>query len=146
MREISVTRVIHHPPERVFAFLSDLRNHWRLEHRFVALEELHGDAAGGRVRMRGPLGIHRTARTRVVRAEEPRAGRAALRGRAELTGGTVGVVRWDIVGTGGDSIVTLAATAERASFVDRVLLLLGGAWWLRRILARALANLDTQLE
>jgi hypothetical protein len=146
MREISVTRVVRHPPERVFAFLTDLRNHWRLEHRFVALEELHGDAAGGRVRMKGPLGLHRSARTRVLRVEEPRGGRASLRGRAELSGGTVGHVRWDIAAADGDSLVTLTAAVERAALLDRALLALGGAWWLRRILARALANLDTELQ
>jgi hypothetical protein len=121
----------------VFAFLADLRNHWRLSRRFAELDALDDDVAGGRVRVRGPLGASRLARTRVLEAEAPR----RLAGRAEIGRGTVGLVRWQIEPAGGGSHVTLSAEVERAAPVDRALLALGGAWWLRRIFDDALARL-----
>jgi carbon monoxide dehydrogenase subunit G len=145
MPEIRATRVVPQSPERVFEFLSDLRNHWRLESSFVELEALHDDALGGRVRMKGPLGLGRTASTRVLVAEAPRTGTASLRGRAEIGASTVGLVRWDVVTTGGGSAVSLAATVERAGLVDRIVLALGGRAWLRALFERALANLETEL-
>ena len=44
--------------ERVFEFLSDLENHWLLADGAISVVSVApGD--GGRVRMRGPLGVHR---------------------------------------------------------------------------------------
>jgi hypothetical protein len=43
VRPIATSVVIPQAPEAAFAFLADLRNHWRLERRFVALEDLEGD-------------------------------------------------------------------------------------------------------
>src|SRR3954462_11146691 len=57
---IESTRVLAHPPERVFAFLSDLSNHWQLDDSFA----VHN----GGVVIHGPLGISRTVRTEVVDA------------------------------------------------------------------------------
>jgi hypothetical protein len=100
----------------VFAFLADLRSHWRLLRRLAELDALADDAAGRRVRIRGPLGLSRVARTRVLVAEAPR----RLAGRAEVGRGTVGAVRWEIVPAGdGGSRVTLAARVESASPFDR---------------------------
>jgi hypothetical protein len=52
---IEACATLPHTPERVFEFLSDLRNHWRLEDAFIELGGLEGDAqhgpAGGRVRI-----------------------------------------------------------------------------------------------
>jgi hypothetical protein len=93
--------------------------------------------AGGRVRVRGPLGLSRTARTRVLGAEEPR----ELRGRAELGRRTAASVRWSIEPRGGGSRVTLSASVDEASALDRVLLACGGAWWLRRMFAEAVEQL-----
>jgi hypothetical protein len=120
-------------PERIFGFLADIRNHWQLSRRFAELEMVDHDDAGGRVRIRGPLGLSRVARTRVVSAEEPR----RLLGRAEIGHGTLGSVRWDIDRAESGSVVTLSATVDRATVGDRVLLAAGGAWWLRRILREA---------
>ena len=89
------------------------------------------------MRIRGPLGVSRVARTRVLSAKEPR----ELRGRAELHGGTVGAVGWTIEPEGEGSRVTLSAVVEHAAPFDRAVLALGGRRWLRRGFAEALAQL-----
>ena len=91
--------------------------------------------------MRGPFGLGRVARTRVVGTEDP----SSLQGIAELRGGTRASVRWDIVPDGQGSRVTLAATVEQTSAADRVLLTLGGRWWLERLFAAAVARLDDEI-
>ena len=132
---ISATREVAAPPERVFAFLADLENHWRLEGHFVALDELEAD--GGRVRIRGPFGLSRVARTRVLEAVP----HERLRGEA-VVGKTVGRVAWDIAPASGGSSVTLSADVVSATPVDRVLLAVGGRTYLRRIFEHALENLE----
>lgn len=148
---IEARATIGHAPERLFEFLSDLRNHWRLEDAFVELGGLEGDArhgpAGGRVRIKGPLGLSREARTKVLEAIPPGpATPGSLSGRADL-GQTVGRVGWAIEpNADGGSAVRLWATVERASPADRLLLSLGGRWWLSRIFARAVGNLAHVLD
>jgi hypothetical protein len=125
----------------VFEFLSNLENHWRLEQRFVALDEVRGNE-GGRVRMRGPFGLSRVADTRVLEAREPTSDLPGeLSGRADI-GGTVGRVHWQIEPSDGGSKVTLSAWVERARPLDRALLALGGRWWLQRIFENAVRQLD----
>lgn len=136
---IEAIRRVSHPPDRVFEFLSDLRNHWRLEERAFRLEEA-GESSGV-IELRGPLGISRKVRTRVLEAERP----SRLTGRADLRGGTVGLVAWEIRPDGSGARVRLSAEVAEASVVDRVLLALGGEAWLRRLFDRALANLETAL-
>ena len=59
---ISAERTVPQPPERVFEFLSDLRNHWRLEPRaFLELEDV--GQRNGLIRLKGPLGLSRKVRT-----------------------------------------------------------------------------------
>lgn len=136
----------------MFEFLSDLRNHWLLEDRFVELGGLDGNGdhgpTGGRIRINGPLGLSREARTRVLAAEPPKAGTAgALAGRAEIGQVTVGLVSWEIAPRGEtSSSVTLAAVVERASLADRLLIAFGGRRWLERIFEHTLANLAVILE
>lgn len=137
---IEARRSLPHPPERVFAFLADLRNHWQLEDAFIALNGLDPQG-GGRILIRGPLGLSREARTRVVAAEAP----ARLRGRAEVGHRTAGLVAWEIEAAGDGSRVMLSATVERASPLDRALLALGGRYWLRRRFERVLATLAGRL-
>jgi Polyketide cyclase / dehydrase and lipid transport len=124
----------------VFEFLSDLRNHWRLEPHFLELE--HVGKNGGRVRVKGPLGLSRVARTEVVDAARP----TLLRGRADIGRGTVGAVRWEIAPRDGGSRVTLSAEVERVSALDRVLLACGGRRWLGGIVTRAVARLGTSIS
>lgn len=133
---IVAERTVAAPPERVFDFLADLRNHWRLEQRFLELDELGED--GGTIRLKGPLGLSRTVQTRVLEAERP----VRVAGRAELRGGTVGLVAWDIRPSGSGSSVRLSAEVPEASVLDRALLALGGRAWFRGLFRRALDNLD----
>ena len=146
--QIAAETTVSAPPAQVFAFLADLRNHWELEGRFVALGGLDGEGehgpTGGRICIKGPLGLSREATTRVLAAEAPadeRPGR--LSGSAHVGAATVGRVQWELRDAGrGRSLVRLSATVERASALDRVLLAAGGASWLRRIFGNALRNLD----
>ncbi len=136
---IAAERAVAAPPERVFEFLADLRNHWRLEQRFLELDELGED--GGKIRLKGPLGLSRTVWTQVLEAERP----TRVAGRADLSGGTVGLVAWDIRPSGPGSTVRLSAEVPQASAFDRVFLALGGRAWFRGLFRRALENLDDVL-
>ena len=122
----------------MFEFLSDLHNHWQLEDSFIAVNGV-GDG-GGRILIRGPLGITREARTEVVEAEAP----SRLVGRAVL-GTTIGEVAWEIRPEGSGSLVSLSAEVKRASTSDRLLLALGGRRWLKRRFASVLETLDRRL-
>ena len=149
--DVVAVRALSAAPSEVFHFLADLRNHWLLDDRFVELSGLeagdHDRTVGGRVRLKGPLGIAREARTRVLSARPPAAGSPGrLAGRADIGTGTSGRVSWEIAAhPDGGSLVTLAAGAERMSLLDRALLLCG-RWWLKRTFDRALANLDRILS
>jgi uncharacterized protein YndB with AHSA1/START domain len=138
MAPIESSRRLAHPAERVFEFLSDLHNHWQLEDSFIAVNGVGN--GGGRILIRGPLGITREARTEVVEADAP----SRLVGRAVL-GTTIGEVAWEIRSEGGGSLVSLSAEVEQASTADRLLLGLGGRAWLRRRFANVLETLDRRL-
>jgi uncharacterized protein YndB with AHSA1/START domain len=127
---VSASGRLAQTPEDVFRFLTDLRNHWRLSPRFVELERLDSDGDGARVRIRGPLGLGRSAHTRIEEAVEP----SLLRGCAAVGPKTLGAIAWRIEPNGDGSRVTLSAEVVRASLVDRTILLLGG----RRHLASGL--------
>lgn len=143
--EIEAAAIVPAAPEDVFAFLSDLRNHWRLADRFVEVVTLESDdgeaATGGRVRLRGPLGLRRTATTRVVASREPR----LIIGTAELSGGSRARVSWILAQRLRSTRVRLVAEIERAGPLDRALLALGGRRWLRRRFASTLERLAREL-
>ena len=128
-------------PEAVFDFLCDLGNHWLMADRFIEVVRLDGSrgeaASGGLVRMHGPLGIRRTAITRVTGQERPR----MMTGTADLRGGTRARVTWSFVPDGDGTIVRLVAEVQNAGPLDRMLLTLGGRAWFRRHLATVLAAL-----
>ena len=101
------------------------------------------NADGGRVRVKGPLGLSRVARTSVVRAERPR----LLTGTADIGRRTHGAVRWEIAPLVPDSShVRFVAQVERASALDRVVLALGGRWWLKRIVVRAVRRMGATID
>jgi hypothetical protein len=127
-------------PESVFAFLSDLDDHWLLAGRFIEVVELEGppgSRTGGRVRMRGPLGVRRTVTTDVAEIRNP----GLIRGTARVGPTTEARVEWTLVAEAGETRVRLAAAVTRASLFDRAVLALGGAWWLRRRFRQILAVL-----
>jgi uncharacterized protein YndB with AHSA1/START domain len=134
---VEATALVAAPPAEVFEFLSQLENHWRLADRWIEVREFFEGAveggggtptAGGAVRMRGPLGIGRTARTLVLSADPPH----SMSGIAEVGERTRARVTWTLAPEGGGTRVTLAAGLERAGVLDRLMLLLGGRIWLAR--------------
>ena len=141
--EISATRLVAAAPRDVFGFLSDLENHWRIADRFVDVVELDGPPGartGGRVRVRGPLGVRRTARTQVDFARPVE----AMGGSARL-GATSAEVRWLLAPEDGGTAVTLAAGIRSAGRLDRLLLALGGMAWMRRRFDGTLRALEGQV-
>ena len=135
---ITASRTVRASPEAVFAFLSDLENHWKLTGRWVEAVALRD--ADGSVRIHGPLGLRRTARTTVVDAAPSH----VMHGTAELSGGTVARIAWELSEDVGGTAVRLSADVERAALPDRVLLALGGRRWVARRFEATLERLDEQ--
>src|SRR3954451_13531611 len=105
VRMIATSRHIPAPPEAVFGFLADLANHWRLIDRWTEIVELDPGGRAATVRLRGPLGVRRLARTRVLEAEAPR----LLVGEARIGRRTVGRVRWTLAPDDDGALVALSA-------------------------------------
>ena len=115
-------------------------NHWRLIDRWAHIAHVGGDGRSATVRLRGPLGMRRTARTQIVAAIAP----FAMVGEARVGRRTIGRVRWTLARDGAGTIVTLAAHVPAAGPFDHALLALGGRRWLRRRFAGALALLAAE--
>jgi len=133
---VNASRLIPAERERVFEFLSDLENHWQLADGAISVVSVEpGD--GGAVRMRGPLGVHRTAVTSLdeVHAPERIAGSAVVGGRTRAH------VTWTLEPNGDGTSVTLTAAVEEAAPLDRLLLAAGGRAWLESRFQRILATL-----
>ncbi len=142
--DVHATRSVAADIAVVFAFLADLENHWRLADRFVEVVELAGPPGartGGRVRVRGPLGLRRTAAIRIDLARPV----YEVRGSAEMSGGTVARVRWRLRPLSKRTVVTLGATIEEARPLDRLLLRAGGLAWLSARFEGALESLESSL-
>jgi hypothetical protein len=145
-REIRASRLVEAPREGAFAFLADLENHWRLADRFIDVLSLDrqrdGRAHGGRVRMRGPLGVRRTAGTRVLAADPPQ----QIVGVADVGRRTRAFVRWKLSEGEDATGVLLEAAIDRLGALDRLLLLLGGRAWLARRFRAVLDQLAEHFE
>jgi hypothetical protein len=142
---IAASAALPAPVMDVFRFLARLENHWRLADRWIEVVSLEvppgappgASADRGRVRIRGPLGIRRTARTTVVGAEPP----LAMHGTAEVGGTTKAAISWSFADRGELTEVRLEAEIERSAALDRLLLAVGGRMWLRRRFRSVLVNL-----
>ena len=137
---IEAERVVAATPEAVFTFLSNLENHWKLTGRWVEAVVL--EDSNGRVRIHGPLGLRRTARTTVVDASPCH----VIHGTAELSGGTVARVAWELGEDAGGTEVRLSAEVDHATLPDRLLLALGGRVWMARRFEAILERLDQQFR
>lgn len=131
-QQVRASRLVNARRGEVFGFLADLENHWRLADRFVDVvtseREADGRAHGGLVRVRGPLGVRRTAATQVLAADPLQ----QLVGVAEVGRQTRAFVRWKLNGGEGGTAVRLEAMVDRVGWLDRLLLLVGGRAWLER--------------
>jgi hypothetical protein len=144
---VEATALIPAECEEVFGYLSDLGNHWRLARRFIDVVELDGPEGGapadrGVVRLHGPLGVRRTARTKVTAARSPR----LMIGTAEIGSKTRARVSWTLARRMHATRVRLAAEVDAAGPLDRAMLALGGRRWLERRFAGTLAALAQQLS
>ena len=92
--------------------------------------------------MHGPLGMRRTARTIVVDAEPNH----VMHGTAELSGGTLARIGWELHEDAGGTAVRLSAEIERAALPDRLLLALGGRRWMQGRFDRILQTLARQFS
>ena len=131
--------------EEVFAFLADLENHWLITDRFVRVVSLDGNAGartGGQVRIRGPLGLGRTARIRLEAARPP----DELVGSVRIGDRTRAEVRWALEDLGDGTSVALASRLLTASPVDRALWAAGGRGGMRRRLQRAVRGLAARFS
>jgi uncharacterized protein YndB with AHSA1/START domain len=135
---IEASRVVRATPEAVFRFLSDIHNHWLLTGRWVEAVVL--EDSNGRVRIHGPLGLRRTAKTTVEDAQPDH----VIHGIAELSGGTRARIAWELNEDAGGTAVRLCAEVEQAAPGDRLLLALGGRRWMARRFEAILARLDEQ--
>jgi uncharacterized protein YndB with AHSA1/START domain len=142
---IATSRLVTAPPDSVFRYLEDLANHARLAPRTAELMKLDrrpGHLDRATVRLRGPLGLRRTASTELVRAEPPR----LIVGRATLGPRTSASVSWTIATAGSGSVVSLSATIDAAGPLDSLVLHLGGRSWIARRFSLALDSLAAQLD
>jgi hypothetical protein len=143
---VAATRAVPASPADIFEFLSDLENHWLLADRFIEVLELErnesGRAVGGRVRMRGPLGIGRVATTRVEEAQPV----TLMRGTAQVGSRTHARVSWTLAPASESTRVRLEAIVDQAGGLDRLLLALGGRVWLARRFDRILETLATRVR
>jgi hypothetical protein len=142
--EIAVEGLVDAPAESVVAFLSDLDKHWLLSDRFIELVSLETQGGGhqrGTIRLQGPLGLHRTASTRMLGVSPP----DQLVGRAEVGRRTRALIRWTLSPRGTRTAVGLSATVVTLALPDRLLLAAGGARWLRTRFAATIARLALQL-
>ncbi|MDO8214082.1 SRPBCC family protein [Conexibacter sp. CPCC 206217] len=139
--DVHATRTIAASPVEIYTFLENPDRHWQLlGRRLQPLRPYDGERS--QVRLRGPLGIHRTLWIRMAVSDPPH----ELVGRVEAGGGTtIGTVRWEIREHTASSSVTLTARTEVAAWLDRLLLVCGGAHWLRRSLEVTLRALDERL-
>jgi hypothetical protein len=143
---IEAAALIPAEPEEVFDFLSDLGNHWLLASRFIEVVELDRSREGGPcdsgiVRLRGPLGLHRTVHTKVTAVKPAR----LLIGTAEVGGVTRARVSWTLARRLHETRVRLAAEVDVAETLDRLLLALGGRRWLEHRFAETLEALAAEL-
>ncbi|MGH2745382.1 MAG: SRPBCC family protein [Thermoleophilaceae bacterium] len=139
---VSAVREVPHTPERVYAFVAHMDNHWHLSDRRLRLQGLNDERRGGRIVIAGPLGLRRTAHTTVTTEHEPH----QFGGTAAVGHRTRAHADWRIEPTRHGARVVLESTIASVGTLDRLLLALGGRWWLRRGFARVLARLADTLD
>jgi hypothetical protein len=141
---IVARRQIPASAEAAIRFLADLEQHVRLAPESVQLLRLSrpaGRPTHALVRLTGPLGIERMASTKLLQTRLAN----SIAGQARIGKRTVASVRWCVEENGAGSVVTLSATVDAASPIDRMVLILGGGRWLARRFDAALERLSELL-
>ena len=141
MKKLRAEGVVEHSPEEVYRFLERLENHWRLNDDYLRVESLRADRRGATISIRAPGGLRRTARTEVTTALAPRKFGGTITPKTRTRAGAW----WTIEPTGSGARVALQAAIVPKGLVDRLLLALGGRWWLERRCERVVAQLGTAL-
>ena len=137
---VTATGEVAAPAEAVFRLLGDLDAHRTLAAPHIEILQLYGRPgarSGGLVRLRGPLGIRLTARTRVRAARFP----SELSGTAEAARGTTATISWRLEPQEGATRLRAELRVDSAHPGHRLLLGLGGRRWLQRRLATGLDRL-----
>lgn len=145
MRPIRARRTVRVPPGPLFAFLAELENHWRIAERFVRVVRLHGRPGhhdGSILRIHGPLGVWRTAHAEI----DTTTFEQAIEGTATVGRRTLARVVWRLDPHPAGTTVELTATVLRVGPLDRLLLALGGRWWLTRGFEAALRDLGETVQ
>ena len=150
MDRFTVTTTIALPREEVFEYLSDIANHAEFwDHYWVQWrllrEDSHGVGAGARFRIRAPL--NRFSWGDVTLAEITAPYRIVTRGRNGKFNRIrmLGVYTLS-VGSGGNTHVEYAFETELPLPTDRLMEAMGGAFWVRRQVTRAIRRLRVVLE
>lgn len=150
MEPFTSSVTIDRPREEVFAFLADVANresfcdHYLTDWRLTR-EDSFGYGAGARFRVKAPLQRFGWADLTLVELETP--GLIVERGR----GGKYNRVRtrgvWELIAEGaGRTRVRYTFETQPKLPSDRIQEVLGGGWWTRRNVAKALRRLGPALE
>jgi hypothetical protein len=137
-RAIRVTRTVAAGAPALSHFLANLDNHWSLCGDAVEITSLRGPADRPNealLTLRGPLGIRRAARTRLLGASANK-----VWGRAQLDNGTQARVTWRFAPARGTTEVELELELREAHLFDRWLFELIRPWATAQ-LTRALGRL-----
>lgn len=149
-RTIRASRPIAAAPHDLAAFLADLANHFALCEELVEIESLDGPPGASTrasVLVKGPLGVRRRARTRLLGITV-----AHVRGLAELDSGSQLRISWRLAPNRGTTTVTVELELREAHLLDGFLFTLGRHWLTAQLgrslerLARAAASAAEQIE
>jgi len=140
MTTVTAARLVEAPIAVVYEFLDRLPNHERLTSSRLRLLELAAGRQGARMRIRGPLGLRRTAETTITYRRAP----YGMGGTATTGRRTSAEVHWSLDPADAGTVVTLTAIVHRMGPADRLLLALGGRRWLRSAFEQALTALAAQ--
>jgi len=113
---VSVRRLIPASPAALFSFLCDLENQCLLAHDHTTPLRFDGPPGarhGAALRVRGPLGLRRKARARIVASAEPSQVIVGVELRR-----TVVRLRWTLTPLPASTRVELTADIARAGILD----------------------------
>jgi hypothetical protein len=136
---MSVRRIMAAPSAAIFSFLTDLENQFLLAHdhtRSLVLDGPPGARHSATLRIRGPLGLPRSARARIIATAEPSHVITSV-----ALGRTVVRFRRTLSPLPASTGVELTAEVPAIGLLDRALFAAGGRRTIERRLHTALATL-----